>query len=48
MGEERVHLASSGSKDQMQHFVRQLLADVGALDYMLDNNWIESDVKRCA
>jgi CBS domain-containing protein/gamma-glutamylcysteine synthetase len=46
MGEERVHLASSGSKDQMQHFVRQLLADVGALDYMLDNNWIESDVKR--
>jgi CBS domain-containing protein/gamma-glutamylcysteine synthetase len=46
MGEERVHLASSSSKDQMQHFVRQLLADVGALEYMLDNNWIESDVKR--
>jgi CBS domain-containing protein/gamma-glutamylcysteine synthetase len=46
MGEERVHLASSGSKDQMQHFVRQLLADVGALDYMLDNNWIETGVKR--
>jgi CBS domain-containing protein/gamma-glutamylcysteine synthetase len=46
MGEERVHLASSGSKDQMQHFVRQLLADVGALEYMLENNWIESVVKR--
>jgi len=46
MGEERVHLASSSSKDQMQYFVRQLLSDVKALEYMLDNNWIESDVKR--
>ena len=46
MGEEIVHLASSGSKDQMQHFARQLLADVGALKYMLDNNWIETGVKR--
>jgi CBS domain-containing protein/gamma-glutamylcysteine synthetase len=46
MGEERVHLASSSSKEQMQNFVRQLLSDVKALEYMLDNNWIESDVKR--
>jgi CBS domain-containing protein/gamma-glutamylcysteine synthetase len=46
MGEERVHLASSSSKDQMQYFVRQLLSDVKALEFMLDNNWIESDVKR--
>ena len=46
MGEERVHLASSGSKVQMQHFAKQLIADVGALEYMLNNNWIESDIKR--
>ena len=46
MGEERVHLASSSSKEQMQNFVRQLLRDVKALEYMLQNDWIESDVKR--
>jgi CBS domain-containing protein/gamma-glutamylcysteine synthetase len=46
MGEERVHLASASSTEQMQNFVRQLLGDVKALEYMLDNNWIESDIKR--
>jgi CBS domain-containing protein/gamma-glutamylcysteine synthetase len=46
MGEERVHLASASSKDQMQNFVKQLLRDVKALDYMLEHNWIESNIKR--
>ncbi len=46
MGEERVHMASSSSKEQMQNFVRQLLRDVKALEFMLDNDWVESDIKR--
>lgn len=46
MGEERVHLASASSKEQMQNFVKHLLRDVKALEYMLQNDWIESDVKR--
>ncbi len=46
MGEERVHLASASSKAQMQNFVKQLLRDVKALDYMLEHQWIEKDVKR--
>lgn len=45
MGEERVKLASSQGKDEMQNFVRQLLNDVEAFEFMLDNNWFEDDVK---
>lgn len=30
----------------MRHFVRQLLRDVQALEYMLDNNWFEDDITR--
>lgn len=45
MGEERVKLASSQGKDEMRNFVRQLLNDVEAFEYMLDNNWFEDDIK---
>jgi CBS domain-containing protein/gamma-glutamyl:cysteine ligase YbdK (ATP-grasp superfamily) len=45
MGEERVKLASSQGKDEMRNFVRQLLNDVEALEYMLENDWFEDDVK---
>ena len=30
----------------MQHFVKSLLDDVKALEYMIDNNWFESDIMR--
>lgn len=30
----------------MQHFVRNLLRDVQALEYMLENDWFESDIVR--
>lgn len=46
MGEERVRLASSSSKSDMQHFVRQLLQDVQAFETMLEGNWFEDDVLR--
>ncbi len=45
MGEERVKLASSQGQDEMRNFVRQLLNDVDAFEYMLENNWFEDDVK---
>lgn len=45
MGEERVKLASSQGKGEMRNFVRQLLNDVEALEYMLENDWFEDDVK---
>lgn len=46
MGEERVRLASSTTKGEMQHFVRQLLRDVQALEHMLDHDWFEDDIIR--
>lgn len=45
MGEERVKLASSQKKNEMRNFVRQLLNDVEAFEYMLQNDWFEDDVK---
>ncbi len=44
MGEHKVSLLSN--KKQMHHFVRQLLADIRALEYMLENNWFESGITR--
>lgn len=44
MGEERVHMANTAS--DMQHFVRHLLRDVQALEYMLANDWFEDDITR--
>ena len=44
MGEQRVSLLSD--KAQMNKFVKQLLADVRALKYMIDNDWFESDITR--
>lgn len=44
MGENRVSLIED--KVQMQGFMRKLLQDVQALDYMLQNDWFESDITR--
>ena len=46
MGEQKVSLV----KDEMamQQFVKKLLRDVQALEYMLENDWFESDIARIA
>lgn len=44
MGEQKVSLVSD--QKQMQKFVKSLLHDVNALEYMLENGWFESDVLR--
>jgi CBS domain-containing protein/gamma-glutamylcysteine synthetase len=44
MGESKVKIVRD--KKQMQNFVRQLLNDVKALEYMLDNDWFESNITR--
>jgi CBS domain-containing protein/gamma-glutamylcysteine synthetase len=44
MGEQQVSIVKS--QDQMQHFVKSLLDDVKALDYMLNNDWFETDIVR--
>lgn len=44
MGEQRVSLVKDS--DQMHDFVRNLLRDVEALEYMLDNEWFEDGITR--
>lgn len=44
MGEQRVSLLTDKAK--MQEFVKALLKDVQALEYMLENDWFESDITR--
>ena len=44
MGEQKVKVVRD--QKQMQHFVRQLLQDVEAFEYMLDNDWFESNITR--
>ncbi|MFZ1749303.1 MAG: CBS domain-containing protein [Saprospiraceae bacterium] len=44
MGEQKVSLVSD--QKQMQKFVKCLLNDVNALEYMLNNDWFESDIQR--
>lgn len=44
MGFQKVTTADDQSK--MLHFVRHLLDDVQAFEYMLENNWFESDITR--
>ncbi|MEZ4909552.1 MAG: CBS domain-containing protein [Saprospiraceae bacterium] len=44
MGEQKVSLVDDQKK--MQKFVRSLLNDVNALEFMLQNHWFESDVMR--
>src|SRR5689334_9759279 len=44
MGEQRVSIVTSN--DQMQNFVKSLLDDVNALEYMIDHNWFETDIVR--
>lgn len=44
MGEAKVKVVRD--QKQMQSFVRHLLRDVEAFDYMLKNDWFESDITR--
>jgi CBS domain-containing protein/gamma-glutamylcysteine synthetase len=44
MGVEKVKIVKD--QKQMQDFVRALLRDVESLEYMLDNDWFESDITR--
>ncbi|MCF8237936.1 MAG: CBS domain-containing protein [Saprospiraceae bacterium] len=44
MGEQRVNLVHQ--QEEMHHFVRHLLQDVQALQYMLDNDWFETGIVR--
>ncbi len=44
MGEQKVSIVKDQA--QMQRFVKHLLNDVQALEYMLDNDWFESDITR--
>ncbi|MEL7123333.1 MAG: glutamate-cysteine ligase family protein, partial [Bacteroidota bacterium] len=44
MGEQKVSLAAGNA--QMHVFVRNLLKDVEALEYMLENDWFEKDTLR--
>ena len=44
MGEQQVSIVKS--QDQMKHFVKSLLDDVKALDYMLNNDCFETDIVR--
>src|SRR6188768_634757 len=44
MGEQRVSIVTSN--DQMQNFVKSLLDDVNALEYMIDHDWFETDIVR--
>lgn len=44
MGEQKVHLLQDSS--DMHNFVRHLLKDVRAMEYMLKNDWFESGITR--
>lgn len=44
MGEQKVSLADDGLT--RQRFIKSLLKDVQALEYMLDNDWFEDDIIR--
>ncbi len=44
MGEQKVSILKD--EKQMQRFVRSLLDDVQALEYMLENDWFESGITR--
>lgn len=44
MGEQKVSIAKD--QQEVQGFVRRLLNDVRALEYMLENDWFESNIVR--
>ncbi|MBK9982533.1 MAG: CBS domain-containing protein [Saprospiraceae bacterium] len=44
MGEQHVSIVKS--HDEMQRFVKSLLDDVNALEYMIKNDWFETDIVR--
>jgi CBS domain-containing protein len=44
MGFQKVNTVES--KNEMQHFVHNLLNDVQAFEYMLEHDWFESDITR--
>lgn len=46
MGVEQVKLASKENSEHLQAFMRQLLNDVRAFEYMLDNDYFETGIKR--
>lgn len=45
MGEQKVKVAAENN-EVMQRFVRNLLRDVQAFEYMLENDWFEDDIVR--
>ncbi len=44
MGEAKVSIAKD--KSELQRFIRNLLNDLQALEYMIDHNWFESGITR--
>jgi CBS domain-containing protein len=44
MGEQKVSIAKD--QDELQTFIRHLLEDLQALEYMIDNDWFETDIIR--
>ena len=44
MGEQKVHLLDN--QEELRIFIRALLDDVKALEYMLKNGWFEDDITR--
>lgn len=44
MGEQKVSLVQDNA--QMQRFMKQLLNDMQAIEYMIDHDWFESDITR--
>lgn len=44
MGEQRVSIVSD--QDSMHRFVRHLLNDIRAMEYMINNDWFESGITR--
>ncbi len=44
MGEQKVHLPED--KEDLKAFIRSLLDDVRALEYMLEHDWFEKDIRR--
>jgi len=45
MGDQKVKLASTQGASEMRNFIRQLLNDVEAFEYMLENDWFEDDIQ---
>lgn len=44
MGDQKVRLPRD--KSDMQQFIKSLLEDVRAMEYMMENDWFETDIRR--